>query len=69
MRIMHRHLHEFQLVDWKSPAEQMNGSDSLGVYRAVNTGDPFELLQGFYPEVALEEMREHYAAMRELVAA
>lgn len=69
MRIAHGHLHDHQIVDWKSPTEQLNSYATLGVYRAAATLDPFDALTGFYPQVALEEMREHYALQRELVAA
>lgn len=69
MRVEHRHLHDHQIVDWKSPAEQLNSYAELGVFRAASTADPFEALADVYPAEALEEMREHYASRRELVAA
>jgi hypothetical protein len=69
LRIQHRHLHDYQLVDWKSPREQLNGSTELRIHRAVGTGDPFELLADYYPADALAEMQEHYAMLREMVAA
>jgi hypothetical protein len=69
MRIVHHHLHDYQVVDWKSPQEQMNDYAGLSTYKAVTTGDPFELLADFYPAEALEEMREHYASLREPVPA
>lgn len=69
MRIMHHHLHDFQIVDWKSPIEQLNSYDTLAaVFKAAVTADPFAALAEHYPVDALEEMREHYAA-RVLVAA
>lgn len=69
MRVMHHHLHDFQIVDWKSPTEQLNRYEDLAaVYRAAVTADPFDVLAEHYPAVALAEMRELYAA-RELVAA
>ncbi len=68
MRIMHHHLHDYQIVDWKSPTEQLNSYETLAaVYRAADAADPFEVLADVYPAEALEEMRELYAA-RELVA-
>lgn len=68
MRIMHHHLHDHQIVDWKSPTEQLNSYETLAVYRAAAVADPFTVLAEHYPAVALEEMRALYAA-RELVAA
>jgi hypothetical protein len=62
IRVEHRHLHDYQIVDWKSPAEQLNTYAELAaVYRPTVTGDPFEELAPFYPAEALDEMRAHYA--------
>jgi hypothetical protein len=69
MRVEHRGSHACQIVDWKSPREQLNHSDSLSVHRGESLGDPYEALADWYPAVALREMRAHYAASRELVAA
>ena len=68
MRIEHRHLHDHQIVDWKSPVEQLNSYETLSVFRAATVADPFEVLADVYPAEALEQMRALYAA-RELVAA
>jgi hypothetical protein len=69
MRIEHRHLHDFQIVDWKSPNENLNlYADLAAVYRPTVTGDPFELLADVYPAEAVDEMRALYAS-RELVTA
>lgn len=67
MRIMHHHLHNHQIVDWKSPREQLNSSEELAVFKAAVTCDPFDALDGVYPAEALDEMQAHYS--RELVAA
>jgi hypothetical protein len=67
MRVEHRHLHDYQIVDWKSPREQLNSYESLQVFRSEVLADPFEALAPFYPAAALLEMQHHYA--RELVAA
>jgi hypothetical protein len=68
IRVEHRYLHDYQIVDWKSPTEQLNAyADLAAVYRAAVTADPFEALAGIYPPEALEEMRAHYAT--NLVAA
>lgn len=69
MRVMHYHYHPHQIVDWKSPVEQMNGYDELGMYRAETLTDPFDALAGVYPAESLTEMREHYSALREPVVA
>jgi hypothetical protein len=68
MRIMHHHLHDYQVVDWKSPTEQLNSYDTLAVYRGSVCADPFEVLADHYPAAALADMRALYAT-RELVAA
>ena len=58
-----------QIVDWKSPADQVTSYDDVaGRHRAGQTGDPFELLSGRFPDDALEDMRALYAS-RALVAA
>jgi hypothetical protein len=69
LRVMHHHLHPYQIVDWKSPAEQLNSYEMLGTYKATALLDPFEALAGVYPDEALEEMRDHYALQRDMVAA
>lgn len=70
MRVVHCHSHDYQLVDWKSPLEQLNSYAQLSaVHRGGESADPFEALAGTYPAVALEEMQAHYAQQRERVAA
>jgi hypothetical protein len=69
MRVFHYHLHDYQVVDWKSPTTQMNSYDDLKLHQAVSAGDPFEVLADYYPAKALKEMRAHYASMRQLVTA
>lgn len=69
LRVEHRHLHDFQIVDWKTEGEQLNTYDEIARRRRRTVvGDPFETLSGVYPDVALEEMRAHYAQTRQLVA-
>jgi hypothetical protein len=61
LRVEHRHLHDRQLVDWKSPGEQLNSYDSLIRHRTANTAaDPFVELAEFYPADLLERMRALY---------
>lgn len=68
-RLVNGDRHPFQLVDWKSPSEQINAYEDVAMHRAnVVVTDPFEALAGVYPAEALDEMRAHYGA-REAVAA
>ena len=60
LRIEHRHLHDRQIVDWKTPGEQLTPYDAVARRRSGPPGDPFVELAGVYPDVALEEMRAHY---------
>lgn len=57
-------VHDFQIVDWKSPAEQLNGWDQIvGRFsRGTAPSDPFETLRTVFPADALEEMRAIYGA-------
>ena len=61
-------LHARQIVDWKSPSDQLNSyADVTAIHRnAGTTGDPFELLDGLYPDEALEDMAIHYWQRRPL---
>jgi hypothetical protein len=61
MRMEYGWLHPYQIVDWKSPTEQLNSYDTLSVYKAESRADPFEVLSDYYDNLALEEMRAHYA--------
>ena len=68
LRIMHHHHHDMQIVDWKSPTEQLNTYASIAaVYRAGEGQDPFDALADVYPQEALDAMRAHYD--RQMVAA
>lgn len=60
-QVEHRHLHDRQIVDWKSYGQQLNGYESLRAHKALSVADPFEALDGVYPEEALAEMQAHYA--------
>ena len=60
MKVAHWHLHDYQIVDWKSPREQLNSYDELQMFPLVAKADPFEALADTYPAEALEEMRAHY---------
>lgn len=69
LKLSHRHLHERQIVDWKTPDEQLNPYQSLARHRGKANSDPFSELAGIYPDAALEEMQALYASRREAVLA
>ena len=60
MRVEHRHLHDRQIVDWKTYGEQLNPYATLARHRGTVVEDPFVELAGVFPEVALDAMRAHY---------
>jgi len=67
--VEHRHLHDRQIVDWKSPTEQVTPWDAIQRRHGMRIdADPFEQLAGVYPADLLAEMRAVYEA-REQVAA
>lgn len=69
-RIEYGDLHQFQIVDWKSPDQQLNGyRDVVGRFRrGTPAADPFETLANVFPAESLEAMRAVYAG-RTAVAA
>lgn len=69
LRVLHRDIDPRQIVDWKTPAQQLNPYDSLRQHRGVVLGDPFVELDGVFPDVALDEMRRHYLRTSEPVPA
>lgn len=59
--VEHRKLDPRQIVDWKSPDEQLNSYANVAArWRGRNASDPFTVLRGIYPDEALEEMAAHY---------
>lgn len=68
--IVYADRHAHQIVDWKSPTNQLNswGDIVSRFHRGVAPADPFEILRGVFPDEALDEMRAHYG-IREPVAA
>jgi hypothetical protein len=66
--IEHRHLHDYQIVDWKSPDAQLNTYEELGRFRASSVADPFEVLADFYPAESLAAIRALYASRMEVAA-
>jgi hypothetical protein len=60
LRVEHRDLDPLHIVDWKSPDQNLNPYETLARHHSDDQGDPFEVLQGRYPDDALEDMRAHY---------
>jgi hypothetical protein len=69
LEVKHWHLHDRQIVDWKTPGIQLNSyKEVTAIHGAGSPADPFEVLADFYPAEALEEMRSYYDSLA-LVAA
>ncbi len=62
LKVMHVDTDPVQIVDWKTPGEQLNQYDQVRRrhFRGDNTSDPFEALEGVFPQEALDEMEAHY---------
>jgi hypothetical protein len=73
LRVEHWHLHDAQIVDWKTPGANLNEfAQVTSMQRVSSPGrDPFEELAGVYPDEALAAMRAYYEtiAPRDEVAA
>ena len=61
MAVEHADSNPLQIVDWKSPDEQLNGYQEVSRWRSKEKGDPFEMLADIFPAEALDEMAEHYS--------
>ena len=60
-RVLYGDRHARQIVDWKSHGVQLNAYSTVAHrHRGAVAGDPFQMLEGLYPEEALAEMAEHY---------
>ncbi len=59
-RVEHRDTDPLQIVDWKSPDNQLNPYATLARHKMELTRDPFEVLRGRYPDDALDDMAAHY---------
>jgi hypothetical protein len=69
LEVRHWHLHERQIVDWKTPGNQLNSYKEVTTIHGVGSvADPFVELADYYPAEALDEMRSYYAGLA-LVAA
>jgi hypothetical protein len=59
------HLHDRQIVDWKTGGEQLNSYHQIvGLHRSEAERDPFTVLSCYYPVEALEEMERHYFGVK-----
>jgi hypothetical protein len=68
LKVVHPDSDARQIVDWKSPDEQLTAYETIiPRYPSVTKKDPFRVLSKIYPAEALAEMQAHYS--RELVAA
>jgi hypothetical protein len=57
------HLHDRQIVDWKSKDQQLNTFNTVAqLHQSKAQADPFGALVEYYPAEALEEMAEYYGA-------
>jgi hypothetical protein len=64
LEVRNWHLHERQIVDWKTPGIQLNPyKEVTAIHGAHSPADPFEALKGFYPAEALDEMRCYYESL------
>ncbi len=65
IEVVHQHLHDYQIVDWKTHGEQLTTYKNVTAFRAPRfCSDPFAELAPFYDADALEEMRGYYALDR-----
>jgi hypothetical protein len=63
-RVEHRDIDPLQIVDWKSPHEQLNPYATIEArYRQELVRDPFDVLAGRYPRESLDEMAAHYSRL------
>lgn len=61
LTVRHVHLHDRQIVDWKTGGEQIHSYHEATAGRNPDRcGDPFAVLAEFYPAEALEEMQAFY---------
>ncbi len=62
VEVCHQHLHDYQIVDWKTQGEQLTTYKNVTAFRAPTfSADPFAALAPFYDADALEEMSGYYA--------
>jgi hypothetical protein len=67
--IRHWHIHDYQIVDWKTGGEQLNAYKSVTTMRTSQVeDDPFAALAPYYDAEALEEMEQHYFGVKAAAA-
>lgn len=60
-RVDHRDIDPLQIVDWKTDGANLNTYAQVGArHRSELQRDPFQVLQGRYPQEALDAMQAHY---------
>lgn len=70
LQVAHREIDPRQIVDWKSPEQQVTPYESIvNRHPSVKKLDPFVVLRNFYPAETLGEMEAHYARAEGLVPA
>lgn len=60
MKVWHVGSDARQIVDWKSPGEQLNTYREVAVHRTESVSDPFVALADVFPAESLDEMAAHY---------
>ena len=60
MRVEHRDLDPLQIVDWKTPGQNLNPYETLNRHRVELKRLPFDVLRGRYPDEALDDMATLY---------
>jgi hypothetical protein len=62
LRVINSSPEPWKIVDWKSPSEQVTPYAEVGGrHPTLWTKDPFEALDGLYPDDTLDAMTWHYA--------
>jgi hypothetical protein len=61
--------HQWQIVDWKSPGQQLNSFDDVVArFRGGRGLDPYKTLAGTFPADALDDMRRLYQSRQPVAA-
>lgn len=65
LEVVHLESDPRQIVDWKSPEQQINAYEQLARWRRERLADPFAELAEIFPAESLQEMADHYSRTRE----
>lgn len=69
VHITYGDLHEWQIVDWKSPDEQLNSfGDITARHRRGTKAQPYRALTGVFPAASLREMRRYHQSLAPVAA-